>query len=100
MRGAAGSRGPFWSADQCVGQVQRGEAGDEVLRGVGAALALPHADTDMVHLHLDDACVTQADGHAERIAALHMIEPRADRPRAVTLGLFQRIENETCLRGP
>lgn len=32
-----------------------------------------------------DACLTPADGHAERIAALHMIEPRADRP-GVTLG--------------
>jgi hypothetical protein len=32
-----------------------------------------------------DACLTPADGHAERIAALHMIEPRADRPQAVTL---------------
>jgi len=31
-----------------------------------------------------DACVTPADGHAERIAALHMIEPWADRPRAIT----------------
>ena len=28
-----------------------------------------------------DACLTEASGHAERIAALHMIEPRADRPR-------------------
>jgi transposase len=26
-----------------------------------------------------DACLTRADGHAERVAALHMIEPRADR---------------------
>jgi transposase len=33
-----------------------------------------------------DACLTRADGHAERIAALHMIEPRADRPQRVTLG--------------
>lgn len=33
-----------------------------------------------------DACLTLADGHAERIAALHMIEPRADRPQAITLG--------------
>jgi hypothetical protein len=32
------------------------------------------------------ACLTEANGHAERIAALHMIEPRADRPRAITLG--------------
>ena len=35
---------------------------------------------------LVDTCLTQAGGHAERIAALAMIEPRADRPRAVTLG--------------
>jgi transposase len=32
------------------------------------------------------ACLTPADGHAERVAALHMIEPRADRPRPITLG--------------
>ena len=30
---------------------------------------------------LVDACLTEADGHAERVAALHMIEPHADRPR-------------------
>src|SRR5437762_2933309 len=35
---------------------------------------------------LVDACLTRADGHAERLAALHMIEPRADRPRSITLG--------------
>ena len=29
-----------------------------------------------------DACLTEANGHAERIAALQMIEPRADRPSA------------------
>ena len=33
-----------------------------------------------------DACLTRADGHAERVAALHMIEPRADRPCRITLG--------------
>jgi hypothetical protein len=33
-----------------------------------------------------DACLTQADGHAERVAALALIEPRADRPGRVTLG--------------
>ena len=32
-----------------------------------------------------DACLTEANGHAERIAALHMIEPRSDRPRPITL---------------
>jgi transposase len=35
---------------------------------------------------LVDACLTQADGHAERAAALAMIEAHADRPRPVTLG--------------
>jgi transposase len=35
---------------------------------------------------LVDVCLTQAGGHAERVAALHMIEPRADRPRPITLG--------------
>ena len=35
---------------------------------------------------LVDACLTQANGHAERVAALHMIEPHADRPQPITLG--------------
>ena len=34
---------------------------------------------------LVDACLTRADGHAERVAALHMIEPHADRPCPITL---------------
>ncbi|MFB9985728.1 IS5 family transposase [Mesorhizobium kowhaii] len=38
------------------------------------------------HGLLVDACLTFADGHAERVAALHMIEPRADRPQTITLG--------------
>ena len=38
------------------------------------------------HGLLADACLTEAGGHAERVAALCMIEPRADRPRAITLG--------------
>ena len=32
------------------------------------------------------ACLTPAGGHAERTAALAMIEPRADRPTGITLG--------------
>jgi len=43
---------------------------------------------------LVDACLTQADGHAERIAALAMIEPRADRPRPVTLGADKAYDAE------
>ena len=41
-----------------------------------------------------DACVTPADGHAERVAALHMIEPHADRPRAITLGADKAYDAE------
>jgi hypothetical protein len=45
-----------------------------------------HALMENRHGLVVDACLTRADGHAERIAALHMIEPRADRPGRVTLG--------------
>jgi transposase len=49
-----------------------------------------------------DACLTPADGHAERIAALHMIEPRADRPQAITLAadkpMTPRISSTNCGR--
>ena len=49
-----------------------------------------------------DACLTPADGHAERVAALHMIEPRADRPRASrwapTRAMTPRISSTNCAR--
>ncbi len=35
---------------------------------------------------LVDARLTRVSGHAERLAALDMIEPRADRPQTITLG--------------
>jgi hypothetical protein len=41
-----------------------------------------------------DACLTAVDGHAERIAGLHMIEPRADRPHAITLGADKAYDAE------
>jgi transposase len=40
------------------------------------------------------ACVTPADGHAERVAALALIEPLADRPRAITLGTDKGYDAE------
>ena len=43
---------------------------------------------------LVDACLSAADGHAERVAALHMIEPRADRPRRVTLAADKGYDAE------
>ncbi len=46
------------------------------------------------HGLLVDACLTHADGHAERVAALHMIEPYADRPRAITLGADKGYDAE------
>jgi transposase len=41
-----------------------------------------------------DACVTQADGHAERIAALALIEPWADRPSRITLGADKAFDTQ------
>lgn len=41
-----------------------------------------------------DACLTKADGHAERVAALHMIEPRADRSRRITLAADKGYDAE------
>ena len=40
-----------------------------------------------------DACLTPADGHAERIAALHMIEPRRW-PQAITLAADKAYDAE------
>jgi transposase len=53
-----------------------------------------HALMENRHGLLVDACLTLADGHAERIAALHMIEPRAERPRAITLGADKAYDAE------
>jgi len=41
-----------------------------------------------------DACLTQANGHAEREAALALIEPRADRPGRITLGADKNYDVE------
>jgi transposase-like protein len=46
------------------------------------------------HGLLVDACLTLADGHAEWVAALQMIEPRADRPTAITLGADKAYDAE------
>ena len=53
-----------------------------------------HALMENRHALFVGACLTPADGHAERIAALHMIEPRADRPRAITLGADKAYDAE------
>jgi transposase len=41
-----------------------------------------------------EACLTHADGHSERNAALAMIEPRADRPVRITLGADKGYDAE------
>jgi hypothetical protein len=38
--------------------------------------------------------LTPAGGHAERVAALHMIEPRADRPTTITVGADKAYDAE------
>jgi len=45
-----------------------------------------HALMENLHGLFVDTRLTRVSGHAERLAALDMIEPRADRPEAVTLG--------------
>ena len=47
-----------------------------------------------------DACLTLADGHAERIAALAMIEPRADWPGGVSLGADKAYAAEDFVNEP
>jgi len=55
--------------------------------GMEAKLAfLGHALMENRSGLIVDACLTPADGHSERIAALAMIELRADGPIGVTLG--------------
>jgi hypothetical protein len=49
---------------------------------------------------LVDACLTFADGHAERVAALHMIEPRADRPRAIVAATHNLVRLPKLLAVP
>jgi len=41
-----------------------------------------------------EACLTHADGHAGRNAALAMIEPRADRPSRITVGADKGYDAE------
>ena len=59
-------------------------------RGTGQgsrACFIGHGLMENRHGLLVDTCLTPADVHTERVAALAMIEPRADRPRAITLGV-------------
>jgi len=55
--------------------------------GMEAKLAfLGHALMENRSGLLVDACLTRVSGHAERIAALSMVETHADRPRPITHG--------------
>ena len=64
-------------------------------RGKEAKLCfMGHGLMENRHGLLVDACLTHADGHAERVAALHMIEPHADRPQAITLGADKGYDAE------
>lgn len=64
-------------------------------RGKEAKLCfMGHGLMENRHGLLVDACLTPADGHGERVAALHMIEPHADRPRAITLGADKAYDTQ------
>lgn len=63
--------------------------------GMEARLAfLGHALMENRSGLLVDACLTKVSSHAERIAALAMIEPYADRPRPITLGADRGYDAE------
>ena len=51
---------------------------------------MAHALMENRHGRVVDGCPTKATGHAERMAALHMIEPRAERGTRVTRGTDAR----------
>ena len=70
------------------GSIARGKGKEAKLCFMG------HGLMENRHGLLVDACLTLADGHAERVAALHMIEPRAERPRAITLGADKAYDTE------
>ena len=45
-----------------------------------------------------DAVTTRASGHAERLAAIALIEPRADRPTPITLGADKAYDTANFVR--
>ncbi len=47
---------------------------------------------------LVDVCLSKVSGHAERIAALAMIEPYADRPRPIPLGADRGYDAEDFVK--
>ncbi|WP_237478193.1 IS5 family transposase [Lichenibacterium dinghuense] len=64
-------------------------------RGREARLCfMGHALMENRHGLIVDGCVTEANGHAERTAALAMIEKRADRPGRITLGADKGYDAE------
>ena len=64
-------------------------------RGVGAALALPYADTDMMQLHLDEISSNVAKG-AHAVVLLD----RAGWHITSKLDMPKTSHRSSCLRGP
>jgi transposase len=64
-------------------------------RGKEAKLAfMGHALMENRHGLIVGAVATRASGHAERLAALHLMEPHADRPQKVTLAGDKGFDTE------
>ncbi len=64
-------------------------------RGREAKLSfMGHALMENRHGLIVDGCVTEANGHAERTAALAVIEKRADRANRITLGADKGYDAE------
>ena len=80
FRGEKRSNATHASTDSDAKLYRKGPGMEARLAFLGHALMENHCGL------LADACLTPITGHAERTAALAMIEPRAERPIAVTLG--------------
>jgi transposase len=64
-------------------------------RGKEAKLCfMGHALMENRHGLIVGAVATRASGHAERLAALHLVTPHAERPRPVTLGGDKRFDTQ------
>jgi hypothetical protein len=88
---------PLPQAIERDARLEHRSRGQALSKGQGKEAKLSfmgHGLMENRHSLLVDACLTLADGHAERVAALHMIEPRADRPRAITLSADKAYDAE------
>jgi hypothetical protein len=80
--------------DACIDDRPRGAALPLGSGNGGELCFIGYALIENAHALIAGACLTPTDGHAERIAALLLIESHADRPRPIPLGANQAYDAE------